>query len=58
MIDLMVDVLIRALSHVLVPMFLVGMTGSAIVVIITVISDLNYFFSDSGDQMDPHDGLS
>ena len=54
----MIDVVIRALAHVLVPMFLVGMAGSAIVVVITVVHDINDFFSDSGDEAAAHDGLS
>ena len=54
----MVDIVIRGLSHVLIPMFLVGMAGSAVVVLITVVHDLNDFFSDSGDETASHDGLS
>ena len=54
----MIDVVIRGLSHILVPMFLVGMAGSAIVVLITVVHDLNDFFSDSGDESATHDVLS
>ena len=54
----MVDVFMRGLAHLLVPMFLVGMAGAAIVVIITVVLDLNDFFSDSGDEASTHDGLT
>ncbi len=54
----LIDVIIRGLSYVLVPMFMIGMCGSAIVVMITVVHDLNDFFSDSGDETASHDGLS
>ena len=54
----MLDVLIRGLSHVLVPMFLVGMVGSAVVVAITVVHDVNDFFADSGDDKTSADGLN
>lgn len=53
-----IDVIIHGLSYVLVPMFMVGMCGAAVVVIITVVHDLHDFFSDSGDEMASHDGLN
>ncbi len=45
-----IDVVIRALSHILVPMFAVGMAGSALVVVITFGHDLLDFFSDEGEN--------
>lgn len=45
-----VDIVIRALSHLLVPMFTVGMVGSVFVVIITFGHDLVDFFSDEGEN--------
>ncbi len=54
----MIDLIVRGLSYLLVPMFMVGMLGSAVVVIITVVHDLNDFFADSGDGAASHDGLS
>jgi hypothetical protein len=52
------DLLIRGLSHVLVPMFLVGMGGSAVVVAITLVKDIHDFFSDNGDEASTADPLS
>ncbi len=46
----LVDLVIRGLSHILVPMFLVGMAGSSLVVAITVVHDLIDFFSDEGEN--------
>ncbi len=43
-----INVVIRALSHLLIPMFTVGMAGSAFVVLITFGHDLLDFFSDEG----------
>ncbi len=54
----MLDPIIRALSHVLVPLFLIGMAGSAIVVAITLVHDVHDFFSDSGNEAASTDGLS
>lgn len=54
----MLDLLIRALSHVLVPMFLIGLAGSAIVVIITLVNDVHEFFTDSGDTGTHTDSLT
>lgn len=48
-----VDVVVRTLSHVLVPMFTMGMAGSGLVVIITVVHDLVDFLSDEGDNAMP-----
>ncbi len=45
-----IDGVVRALSHLLVPMFLVGMAGSALVVVITIGHDLVDFFSDEGEN--------
>ena len=57
-IDDMLDLLIRALSHVLVPMFLVGMVGSAVVVSITLVHDIADFLSDGGNENSSPDGLN
>ena len=46
----MFELLVRALSHLLVPMFLIGMAGSAVVVAITLVKDLHDFLSDSGSE--------
>lgn len=46
----MLDLVIRGLAHVLIPMFLVGLCGSAIVVAITLVKDMHDFFSDNGEQ--------
>ena len=54
----MLDLVVRGLSHVLVPMFLIGMAGSAIVVMITVVHDIRDFFSDSGDESKSVDALN
>ncbi|WP_170835082.1 hypothetical protein [Terriglobus roseus] len=54
----MLDLIVRAISHVLVPMFLIGMGGSAIVVAITVVHDIHDFFSDNGEEATSPDGLS
>jgi hypothetical protein len=54
----LLDLLVRALSHVLVPMFLIGMGGSAIVVAITLTKDLTDFLSDSGNERSTPDGLN
>ncbi len=40
------DILIRALAKVIVPLFFIGMAGSAIVVIISFIEDLKELTSD------------
>lgn len=53
----MLDLVIRGLSHVLIPMFLVGLGGSAIVVAITLVKDLHDFFSDGGEQSPASDNL-
>ncbi len=45
-----VSVVIHALSHVLIPMFVIGMAGSALVVGITFFHDLFDFFSDEGEN--------
>ncbi len=45
-----VSVVIHALSHVLVPMFVVGMAGSTLVVGITFFHDLFDFFSSEGEN--------
>ncbi len=45
-----VSVLVRALSHVLIPMFVIGMAGSTLVVGITFFHDLFDFFSDEGEN--------
>jgi len=47
---IMLDWFIRALSHLLVPMFLCGMAGSAIVVAVTLAHDIHDFLDDSGDE--------
>jgi hypothetical protein len=54
----MLDPLMRALAHVLVPMFLVGMAGSALVVAITLVHDIHDFFSDNGNEAASTDGLT
>ena len=53
----MLDLVIRGLSHVLIPMFLIGMGGSAIVVAITLVKDMHDFFSDNGEQTSASDNL-
>jgi len=42
----MLDVVIRLLAHVLIPMFAVGMVGAAVVVAITFMHDLVDFFTE------------
>ena len=54
---MLLDVLIRALSHILVPLFLVGMVGSSIVVIITFIHDVRDFFTPDEEVQSAQDGL-
>lgn len=54
----MLDVLVRALSHVLVPMFLIGLAGSAVVVAITLVHDVHEFFTDNGDTSPRTDSLN
>lgn len=54
----MLDLIMRALSHLLVPLFLLGMAGSAIVVLITLATDFTDFLSDGGNEESPHDSLS
>jgi hypothetical protein len=54
----MLDLLIRGLSHVLIPMFLVGMVGSAVVVIITLVHDLHDFLSDGGSETSTPESLT
>ena len=54
----MFDLFLRALSHILVPMFLIGMAGSAIVVVITLAHDIHEFFLDDGNDSAPQDTLS
>lgn len=54
----MLDLLVRAISHVLVPLFLIGMAGSAVVVAITVVHDIHDFFADNGEEKTSPDGLS
>lgn len=41
---------IHALSHLLIPMFVIGMAGSTLVVGITFFHDLFDFFSDEGEN--------
>ncbi|MEG9432181.1 hypothetical protein [Terriglobus sp. ADX1] len=53
----MLDLIIRGLSHVLIPMFLIGMGGSAIVVAITLVKDMHDFFADNGEQTSASDNL-
>lgn len=54
----MLDLIVRALSHLLVPMFLIGMAGSAVVVVITLTKDLTDFLSDGGNESSTPDSLS
>lgn len=54
----LVDLVIRGLSHILIPLFLVGMAGSAIIVVITLADDVTDFLSDSGNESTSHDGLN
>ncbi|MGI4755454.1 MAG: hypothetical protein ACRYGF_01240 [Janthinobacterium lividum] len=54
----MLDLVIRSLSHLLIPMFLLGMAGSSIVVVITLASDITDFLSDSGNESSTHEGLN
>jgi len=53
----LLDVFIRALSHVLVPLFLIGMVGSSIVVLITFIHDVRDFFTSDEEAPSAQDGL-
>jgi hypothetical protein len=53
----MLDLVIRGLSHILIPMFLIGMGGSAIVVAITLVKDMHDFFADGGEQGQAADNL-
>ena len=53
----MLDLFIRGLSHVLIPMFLIGLGGSAIVVAITLVKDMHDFFADSGEHSHTTDNL-
>lgn len=46
----LIDLVIRGLAHVLVPLFLVGMAGSTLVVAITIVHDMVDFFSDEGEN--------
>lgn len=54
----LLDLVIRGLSHILIPLFVVGMAGSAIIVVITLADDVTDFLSDSGNETGPHDSLS
>ena len=54
----MLDSLTRGMAHLLVPLFLTGMAGSAVVVAITLVHDLHDFFSDNGNEAASTDGLS
>ena len=54
----MLNLLVRGLSHVLIPMFLIGMAGSAVVVAITLFKDMHDFLSDSGSESSTPDSLS
>jgi hypothetical protein len=54
----MLDLFMHGLSHLLVPMFLTGMIGSLVVVVITLVHDINDFFSDNGDGTNQADGLN
>lgn len=54
----MLDPVMRVLTHLLVPMFIVGMGGSAVIVVITLASDFTDFLSDSGNEEATHEGLN
>ena len=54
----MLDLLMSVLARVLVPMFILGMAGSALVVVVTLANDFSDFLSDSGNETAPHDSLS
>ena len=49
---------LQLLAHVLVPMFLVGMAGSAVIVVVTLTSDLAHFLSDAGNEESTHETLN
>ncbi len=53
----MLDAIIRGFSHLLIPMFLVGMAGSALVVGITLTHDIRDFLADDGSGSGPGDSL-
>lgn len=53
----MVDFLISSLSHVLVPIFAIGMVGSGIVVAITLVHDIRDFFTDDDATVGAADSL-
>ena len=44
------DHLVHLLAAVLVPLFLIGMAGSMLVVLVTVIRDLQEIFTSDGDS--------
>lgn len=54
----MLDVGIRLLAKIMVPMFILGMAGSAIVVAITLTRDLTDFLLDSGNEDRSGESLS
>ncbi len=54
----MISLVIGGLSYLLVPLFLMGMTGSAVVVAVTLARDLTDFLSDSGSETSTPDGLN
>lgn len=54
----MIGSLVHALAHVLVPMFAIGMAGSAVVVVITLLDDFTDFLSDSGNEEHSGEGLN
>jgi hypothetical protein len=54
----MLDTVIRAIAHLLVPMFLFGMAGSLVVVAVTLVRDIHDFLSDNGNEAASTDGLS
>ncbi len=53
----MLDSIIRVIAAVLVPAFIIGMAGSAIVVAITVVHDVHDFFTDDDPVEPSHDAL-
>jgi hypothetical protein len=51
------DLLMPLIAHILVPMFLVGMAGSAIVCVVTTVLDIQQFTSDDAPEPTRESGL-
>ena len=51
----MLDIVVRGLSHVLTPLFIAGMVGATVVVIITFSKDVIQFFADEESSAVHHE---